>query len=132
MLQSLRYKNGTLHLLDQRKLPHHEEWITATCLEEVAEAIENMSVRGAPAIAIAAAYALAVDAMSSSADSWGAYRKDFEKNCARLLKTRPTAVNLNKALNQIAKESSDWAPSLGRHQFQTLMLQFAENPISKI
>ena len=58
----MEWSAGSLSLLDQRRLPAHEEWLTLTTWEEVAEAIRDMAVRGAPAIGIAAAYGMALAA----------------------------------------------------------------------
>jgi methylthioribose-1-phosphate isomerase len=83
-----------LELLDQRALPHSERWLTCTNAAQVAEAIQSMVVRGAPAISIAAAYGLAMEAERAG-----------DLNLARkvLLASRPTAVNLRWALDRLAK-----------------------------
>ena len=62
MIQPVRYEGGVLHLLDQRRLPAEERWVACSSVEEVARAIEQMVVRGAPAIGIAAAYGVALAA----------------------------------------------------------------------
>lgn len=81
-------------MLDQRRLPIEECWITLTSYEAVAEAIRNMTVRGAPAIGVAAAYGMALAAMA------GADRETAD----RVLRfTRPTAVNLFWALDRIGR-----------------------------
>ena len=88
MTHPLRYEDGALLLLDQRKLPVEEEWLRCETPEEVAEAIRTMAVRGAPAIGLAAAYGLAL----AGEDSDAAY--DL------LASARPTAVNLRWALDR--------------------------------
>ena len=86
-----------LHLLDQRALPGRELWLELREVEEVAQAIESLAVRGAPAIGCAAALGLA-------AASWQFPDEPalFADTCARaidrLARTRPTAVNLFHAL----------------------------------
>ena len=60
MLPAIAWKNGALMMVDQRRLPWEEEYLTLKTVEEVARAIENMAIRGAPAIGIAAAYGLAL------------------------------------------------------------------------
>jgi methylthioribose-1-phosphate isomerase len=85
----LRYEDGALLVLDQRALPREEVWLRCTTVEEVALAIETLAVRGAPAIGVAAAYG------ATLGDDLGAAVE-------RLARTRPTAVNLVHALDQVA------------------------------
>jgi methylthioribose-1-phosphate isomerase len=89
MIAPLRWHEGALLLLDQRALPQQERWIRCERPEQVAEAIRTLAVRGAPAIGIAAAYAMALA------------RDDDARAAADLLRsTRPTAVNLAWALDR--------------------------------
>jgi methylthioribose-1-phosphate isomerase len=83
----LRWDDGALLLLDQRALPADERWLRCTAPAEVAEAIRTLAVRGAPAIGIAAAYAMAL------AD-------DRDAAAELLVGARPTAVNLRWAVDQ--------------------------------
>ena len=95
---AIAWREGALHLLDQRLLPFTQTWLAYDSAAAVAEAIRLMVVRGAPAIGIAAAYAvvLAVRARVAAGGDWqAALEEDF-----RLLgESRPTAVNLFWALN---------------------------------
>ena len=84
-----------LHLLDQRRLPAEEVWIERAEAHEVAAAIRDMVVRGAPAIGIVAAYAVVLGFARDAGDSPAAR---FEDLAAALLNTRPTAVNLRAAI----------------------------------
>lgn len=84
----IRWSDGELLLLDQTLLPEQEVWLHCRRPEDVAGAIRRLSVRGAPAIGVAAAYGLVLGA------------KDFDAAYELLLSTRPTAVNLRWALNQ--------------------------------
>jgi methylthioribose-1-phosphate isomerase len=93
MIRPLEFRDGELVMLDQRLLPNREEWITLRTHEKVAEAIRNMTVRGAPAIGVAAAYGMAL-AARNGADPAAAHRT--------LAASRPTAVNLFWALDRIA------------------------------
>jgi len=95
---SLDFKNDKFIFLDQTKLPLKEDYIETDDYERIAEAIEKLEVRGAPAIGITAAYALALSIKNSSNES---YRKEFERAYSRLARTRPTAVNLFKALDEM-------------------------------
>lgn len=92
--------SGTLRLLDQRLLPAREVWLTLGKPAEVALAIREMAVRGAPAIGIAAAYGVAFS-MRSGAGTPPAER--FETARALLASTRPTAVNLFATLDRMAR-----------------------------
>lgn len=91
-MESIQWNGKSLKLLDQRKLPHQEDWITIQTIEEAAEAIRNMTVRGAPAIAITGAYGMVLGVRA------GANRAHSAK---RLLEARPTAVNLQWALERL-------------------------------
>jgi methylthioribose-1-phosphate isomerase len=91
----IRYdrERGELYLLDQRFLPFEESFRVCRSFEEVATAIEDMTVRGAPAIGIAAAYGVALAARSGRGVAVSALE--------RLGRTRPTAVNLFWALRRM-------------------------------
>ncbi len=91
-LRAIRWSEGRLELLDQRRLPTRTEWVTCRRAEEAAEAIADMVVRGAPAIAIAAAYGMALAARAGD---------DLDVARSRLAHARPTAVNLRWALERI-------------------------------
>ena len=95
---TLRWQDDAVVMLDQRLLPRQERYVTLRSVEEVARAIETMTVRGAPAIGCAAALGVALGALQSRAASAGALRRDLERDVERLARTRPTAVNLFWAL----------------------------------
>lgn len=92
-IRPFRWEGTQLELLDQRRLPSEEVWIPCRSPEEVAEAIRNMTVRGAPAIGIAAAFGLVLAARRQPTD--------LEEAAALLRSTRPTAVNLSWALDRL-------------------------------
>jgi methylthioribose-1-phosphate isomerase len=95
------YRDGeNLRLLDQRLLPAREVWLTLAKSPEIALAIREMAVRGAPAIGVAAAYGAAF-AMRSGASTPPAER--FETARSLLAATRPTAVNLFSALDRMSR-----------------------------
>ncbi|MCX4246262.1 S-methyl-5-thioribose-1-phosphate isomerase [Paraliomyxa miuraensis] len=89
-----------LRMLDQRALPERELWLELRDVEAVARAIEDLAVRGAPAIGCAAALGLAA-AAHAFGDDPQQVRARIEQGCERLSRTRPTAVNLFVALDQI-------------------------------
>lgn len=100
-LQSIQYKDGVLTLLDQTKLPHDIQYIDCTDYEAVAVAIEDMIVRGAPAIGITAAYGVVIGALQYNGDKdFKIYMQDVIR---RLSNTRPTAINLLWALDRLSQ-----------------------------
>ncbi len=88
----IRFQQNRVQLLDQTKLPLEETYLECADLEAVAQAIEKMVVRGAPAIGITAAYGIVVAAEAGLS---------LAEADARLRKTRPTAVNLFWALDRM-------------------------------
>jgi methylthioribose-1-phosphate isomerase len=99
-VKSIEWRDGRLKLLDQRKLPVEEVWRTYDSAAAVAGAIRDMVVRGAPAIGIAAAYGLVLAARARNA-AGGDWRFALEEDFSVLAGSRPTAVNLFWALNQM-------------------------------
>lgn len=89
-----------LRLLDQRRLPGEEIWLELETVPAIADAIRDLVVRGAPAIGCAAAYGLSVIARKLPEDPV-AFRDQFEAAAKVLSQTRPTAVNLFVALDQM-------------------------------
>ncbi len=92
MIRPMRWESGQLLMLDQRVLPHQETWLQLESWEDVARAIADMAVRGAPAIGVAAAYGMALAACSGT---------DLKLARQGLAASRPTAVNLFRALDRI-------------------------------
>lgn len=123
----MKFEDNVLRLIDQRYLPHKEVWVVAKSLNDVAEAIENMTVRGAPAIATAAAYALVLDVKESKEKNWKGYKEKFFKNCDRLYATRPTAVNLSNALIEIKNKSALFSIDSDISFVEGQLLVFAKN-----
>jgi methylthioribose-1-phosphate isomerase len=100
MLRPLYREGGVLRLLDQRLLPAREVWLELSTAPEIALAIRDMAVRGAPAIGVAAAYGAAFS-MRSGRTTPPAER--FATARRLLAATRPTAVNLFAALDRLAR-----------------------------
>jgi methylthioribose-1-phosphate isomerase len=90
-------------MIDQNLLPETERWITLTGWEDVAKAIEDMTVRGAPAIGVAAAYGIALAAHQTAARP---VREAVELACRRFAATRPTAHNLFVAIERMRAVSA--------------------------
>jgi len=100
---TVRWSEAGVQLLDQRELPGQEIYLTLTSVEEVAEAIESLVVRGAPAIGCTAAMGVALCAVASPAGNLSELRADLEAGMERLARTRPTAVNLFWALHRMGE-----------------------------
>lgn len=99
-VKAIDWRDGALHLLDQRILPFEETWIAYTSAAGVAEAIRSMVVRGAPAIGISAAYGVVLAARARIAEG-GDWYAALEEDFALLADSRPTAVNLFWALGRM-------------------------------
>ena len=100
-IRPYRYHDGVLQLIDQRLLPNAETWLEYRDYRGVAEAIRTMVVRGAPAIGIAAAFGAWFGARDIAAEDFDGFCAEFDKLCAELAATRPTAVNLCWALERM-------------------------------
>ena len=100
---AIEWHHHSLHLLDQRLLPHQRQMLHYSSAAEVADAIRDMVVRGAPAIGIAAAYGYALDALAG---------RDLQHAYRVLAESRPTAVNLFWALERMAAISHAGADAL--------------------
>lgn len=91
MIETIQWNGDGVVMIDQTRLPAEERYVTCRTYIEVAEAIRTMIIRGAPAIGVAAAMGVALGV--AQADG-GDLDSHFEKVCAELAATRPTAVNL--------------------------------------
>ncbi len=87
-------EGGSVIMIDQRRLPREQIFVTCRTYEEVADAIRTMVIRGAPAIGVAAAMGVALGVQQQA---------DFETVCAALAATRPTAVNLFWAIERMKR-----------------------------
>ena len=99
-VKTIQWKNDRVVMLDQRLLPHKEVYRACRDYQEVAQAIREMVIRGAPAIGVAAAMGVALGAAKAPEKS---FDRDFERIILTLSKTRPTAVNLFWALERMRK-----------------------------
>jgi methylthioribose-1-phosphate isomerase len=93
----VRLEDDAVVLLDQRRLPHDEVELRLRSASEVADAIRTLAIRGAPAIGVAAAYGFALAAEKG---------EDLDAAYDALVSTRPTAVNLRWALDEMRDEPS--------------------------
>ncbi len=120
------FERGTVNMIDQRAIPWSLEVIAYSDYQAVGQAIQEMVVRGAPAIGAAAAFGLALAAFQSRATDRLTLLKDVEAAATTLNAARPTAVNLQWALQRLlrvaANEEIDTADDL-----RQAMLQEAQN-----
>jgi methylthioribose-1-phosphate isomerase len=100
MIRPVEWRNGAVVLLDQRLLPLQEVYRVYRDHRDVARAIKEMVVRGAPAIGVAAAMGIALG-MAQTGD--GDANRSFERICRRFAATRPTAVNLFWAIERMRR-----------------------------
>ena len=103
MIPTLAWTPEGVRFIDQTKLPLEESYVLASTYEQVADVIVTMVVRGAPAIGVSAAYGIVLGAMNTSAATPQEFAPEFEKICARLAGTRPTAVNLFWAIDRMKR-----------------------------
>lgn len=97
--ETLRWRNDTFEMLDQRALPDRCVYLAFDSAQAVAQAIRNMVVRGAPAIGCAAAYGVALEARRLAARSRAEFDAGMRAAFSVLAESRPTAVNLFWALD---------------------------------
>ncbi len=125
MLPTIAWRGRSVIMIDQRKLPGQETYVRCRTYIQVAQAIEKMVVRGAPAIGIAAAYGLVLGTMALSAETGRSLDRDFEKVYKRLERTRPTARNLFWALERM-KAVYERTRSEGLRALRTALLDEAK------
>ena len=107
-VRPIAWQHDCLRLLDQRVLPQQELWLDFHTLDDAAQAITDMVVRGAPAIGITAAFAVVLAVRQRYAESPDTWVSAVTPDLERLLQARPTAVNLR------------WAVELMQQQFVTM------------
>ncbi|MGH9468966.1 MAG: S-methyl-5-thioribose-1-phosphate isomerase [Terriglobia bacterium] len=103
MFKTVEWTPEGVRLLDQRKLPAEEVYIVCRDYPEVAEAIRNMTVRGAPAIGVTAAMGVALGVRNARAATLAELQAEFERIAGAISQTRPTAVNLFWAVARMRK-----------------------------
>jgi len=100
-LKTIEWKDNKVVMIDQTKLPNKLEFVEFSDYHQVAEAIKNLVVRGAPAIGISGAFGLALAALQSNSQTKDDLIRDLEEAKKTLFETRPTAVNLKWGLEKI-------------------------------
>jgi len=103
MIKTLEWTDEGVVMIDQRLLPTEEVYPVFRTYEEVARAIKEMVVRGAPAIGVAAAMGVALGARDTKTDNANEFDQAFNRICESLGSTRPTAVNLFWAIERMRR-----------------------------
>jgi len=109
--QPIEWTDQGVVMLDQRKLPAEEVSYTYTDYRAVAKAIQEMVIRGAPAIGVAAAMGVAIGVQKSTATSVDALKRELSEICDTLAKTRPTAVDLFWGLERMKRHFNELVES---------------------
>ena len=120
------FEKHELCLIDQRLLPVRLEIVSIRSSNDVAAAIRNMTVRGAPAIGVAAAFGLALAAQESKARDIESLILDLDIAATTLKSTRPTAVNLAWAVNRILSETKNAARVESMENLRAIVLTEAQ------
>jgi methylthioribose-1-phosphate isomerase len=102
-LKTIEWKDNSVIMIDQTKLPNVLEYVTFTDYNQIADAIRTLVVRGAPAIGVSGAFGLALAALQSDASEKDELISYLENAKKILFETRPTAVNLAWGLDKIMK-----------------------------
>lgn len=100
-LRTVEWKDNMVVMIDQTKLPNELVYVKYTDYKDVADAIRNLVVRGAPAIGVSGAFGLALAALQSKATDKDGLIRDLDQAKKILFETRPTAINLSWGLEKI-------------------------------
>ena len=111
MLPTIEWNDAGVVMIDQRKLPGVEIYVTCKNAKEVAKAIKTMVIRGAPAIGVAAGMGLALGVRQSTATGTTKLAGEFYRLCEMMADTRPTAVNLFWAIDRMKRVFAEAASS---------------------
>jgi methylthioribose-1-phosphate isomerase len=103
MIKTVFWKNNTVVMMDQNALPAIERQVVCSDYRQVIAAIKDLTVRGAPAIGVAAAMGAALGAQTIASEPPDKFQKKFNAICAEIAKARPTARNLFWALERMKK-----------------------------
>jgi methylthioribose-1-phosphate isomerase len=107
-MRPIAWVDGTVRLIDQTLLPHREIWLNLHDYREVVAAIKDMRIRGAPAIGVAGAYAVALAAAELVRGSETDFPASLEKAAAEIRDARPTGANLEWAVDRMLGVARPW------------------------
>src|ERR1041384_1596257 len=104
MVETIQWTDGGVVMIDQTRLPFEEKFVTCRSYQEVATAIRDMIIRGAPAIGVAAAMGVAIGVLHTEESRLD---DEFDAICRTLASTRPTAVNLFWAIDRMRRKFAE-------------------------
>ena len=125
-MKTIEWQDGVIVLIDQTLLPRELTYVRCSTVEQVADAIKTMKVRGAPAIGATAAYGMALAAVNCPLQEKREFLQYLRKTADLLASTRPTAVNLFWALQRMLNVIEGAAP-LDIPELKALIVQEAHN-----
>jgi methylthioribose-1-phosphate isomerase len=105
-MKVIEWLGDRLRIVDQTRLPGEESYLELADHRQVAEAIKEMRIRGAPAIGVAAAYGIALGGLKLEAESPGQFRQALREVVREITATRPTAVNLSAAASRMEQAAT--------------------------
>ena len=111
-MKAIEWLGDRLRIIDQTRLPHQEAYLELAGYQDVARAIRDMNIRGAPAIGVAAGYGIALGANAIKAPDISRFQKELSDIIEIITSTRPTAVNLFRVaerMKRVASSSKDVA-----------------------
>lgn len=133
-IRPIQWTEGKLTLLDQTKLPAEDVAVEATSYEQVAEAIREMRVRGAPAIGVTAAYGMVLAALKLDTSDRDQFLAALGIAAAHINAARPTAVNLRWAVNRmmaVAQSTADASVIRERLLAEAIQIQEEDESINR-
>jgi methylthioribose-1-phosphate isomerase len=123
-MRTIEWQDGTVFTIDQTRLPHETVTLKIKTIDEMAEAIKNLRVRGAPLLGAAAAFGLALTAFHSKASCISELLAELEDAANILKSTRPTAVNLFWAADRVLGKARDYSGTV--EELKTLVIREAQ------
>jgi methylthioribose-1-phosphate isomerase len=124
-MRTIKWQQGTVITVDQTKLPLETVTLKIKTVDEMAEAIKNLRVRGAPLLGASAAFGLALAAYHSKASCVSELLAELEDAAAILKSTRPTAVNLFWAADRVLEKARDFSGNV--EALKTLVMEEAQS-----
>lgn len=123
-MRTIEWQNGTVITVDQTRLPHETVTLRIKTISDMAEAIKNLRVRGAPLLGAAAAFGLSLTAYHSKANCTSELLAELEDAAATLKNTRPTAVNLFWATDKVLNKARNYSGNV--EGLKTLVISEAQ------
>ncbi len=123
-MRTIEWQDGIVITIDQTRLPHETITLKIRAIDEMAEAIKNLRIRGAPLLGAATAFGLSLTAFHSKAKSAEKLLAELENSVKILKSTRPTAVNLFWAADRIIGKARDYSGTA--EELKTLVIREAQ------